>query len=154
MREHVLTDERAQRDKFERLQVEAKRVRTLLDDAKHFERMHLEVSAEALKLRDELDPAKRTLERARLEGDEVRVRSLRVKRQRAEKEVALQFFTAARLSFGILAVVGAAIAGVQLGRFQHLGIVGWLIALLGAGTFLTVAFRLGARLSGRRDQEM
>jgi len=145
----VGSDDRSLRDRLESLQVEAKALRRQLDDPNRLDAVRDEVRAELEQLKSEHAVALAQLAHVKAAAEDARVRSMQVKRERAEGSWLQHLDATVRLTAGIAWSACAAAAGAAYGELLHLGAPAAALCVAGGAGFLAVVYRTARDLRGR-----
>ncbi len=143
----MASDDRALRDSLEALQVRAKALRAQLEDAGRLELVRAEVRDEVAKLKAEHAAALARLAHVQAEAEDARMRSLRLKRERAEADVLGDLRAAARLGLGAVSTLAAGWAGLYWGgAFEGLHAAGAVACTAGACGLVALVYRVAVDL--------
>lgn len=141
------SDDRELRDRFEKLQVRTKQLRSQLDDPNRLDEVRTEVGEQLAALKQSHATALARLVTAKAEAEDARMRSMQLKRERAEANVLADLGTTGRVAFAISAMLGTAIAAAHWADpFAHLGVAGLFPCAAGAACFVALVYRMAADL--------
>jgi hypothetical protein len=148
----VSADDRALRDRLEKLQVSSRSLRAQLDDPEHLSRVRAEIKEKLGQVQDEVWKLQKRCAEQRATIDGLRYATLEAKRLRSERAFLHDVLVVGRLIITVAALAAAGWLGLHYGRQQRLPLAGLPIALAGAALLITAAWRVGTGL--RRKPQM